>query len=134
MTGERTYAEVLDNLNGIGDWEWQPNGENLAIEVSPTTGNKIIHFINIVGGETLPSIPIDSHSFNPDFAWSPDSRFIAVGREVQVYEVATGQLVASVNIFGDVVLDWSRDGQYIAAGSTDGIVRIFDVSRIVSNN
>jgi WD40 repeat protein len=135
-TGERTRVESFENTVHMGTmqpWKWQPNGEYLAIELIAREGNTTIEFINIASDENLPTIELDTGN-NLEFVWSPDSQFIAVGNGVQIYEVATGELVASESVYGNVALDWSQDGQYIAAGGGDGIVRIFDVSRIVSNN
>jgi WD40 repeat protein len=71
-------------------------------------------------------------------ALSPDERYIAVGGSldtssnaevIRVHDFHNGEVVALLNGHTNVVnsLAFSRDGRYIASGSSDGTVRVWDV-------
>jgi WD40 repeat protein len=65
--------------------------------------------------------------------WSPDGTRIAVGYMsglAQVWEVATGQVVASFAGHSDIVQDlaWSPDSRRIVSGGDDYTVKIWDAS------
>jgi WD40 repeat protein len=67
------------------------------------------------------------------FAWSPDGRYFAFGRNdnsVQVWEVAGVVQVCAYRGHTDkvIALAWSPDGKRIASGSHDDTVQVWMVA------
>ncbi|MEK7328087.1 MAG: hypothetical protein AAB217_22825, partial [Chloroflexota bacterium] len=68
-------------------------------------------------------------------AWSPDGTLLATANTadfaVRVWDVTAQQVVATLTGHTDYVnaLAWSPDGQLLASGSSDGTVRLWQLSR-----
>jgi WD40 repeat protein len=72
------------------------------------------------------------------FAFSPDSRWIAIGGskpEVALYDVETGKLALDFENVGQRVLSiaFSPDGRKLATGSRDGTISVWDMAAAKRN-
>ena len=133
-------SQTLQSLYITGDnWidglQWSSDNRKLLFiksSMQETVGN----LLDVQSGEITEIALSDDLSYPVASTWHPDSQIFALGyrNNFTIYDAETGESIASFPLYQLKALDWSQDGQYIAAGGADGIVRIFDVSRIVSNN
>jgi WD40 repeat protein len=70
-------------------------------------------------------------------AWSPDSRFLAVGstgRELFVWNIEKGIPLAQLKGHKDIIdqLAWSPDGRHLASVARDGTLNIWELTELLS--
>ena len=67
-----------------------------------------------------------------DLAFAPDGKTIVSGgtNEIDIWSVEDGKLIASIDGHSDWVkcVDVSADGNFIAAGGNDGVIRIWNIT------
>nr|BBH86675.1 hypothetical protein KTC_14260 [Thermosporothrix sp. COM3] len=104
---------------------WGPHGMSTMIASASNDG--IIQVWSAKSGTLLQicqeTVPIQY------FAWSPDGRLIAsvAGTNVNIWDIKARKVLVSYPIkLQDVqVLDWSADGMYIVAASSDGAFQLW---------
>jgi WD40 repeat protein len=69
-------------------------------------------------------------------AWSPDSRFLAVGstgRELFVWNIEKGIPLAQLKGHKDIIdqLAWSPDGRHLASVARDGTLNIWELTELL---
>ena len=121
---------VYRSLPAVGALAWSPDGSILAVagwhEVLLHHGNTTGIVARLVGE----SPRIESLAFSPDGA----QLAVAGGApseygEVQIWNMSSRTLSRSIKTTGDAVygVSWSPDGQRVAIGCADKMVRVFSV-------
>jgi WD40 repeat protein len=86
-------------------------------------------------GEKLDHCFGDDRASTKSVAWSPDGSRLAGGsfspkikERVRIWDLASGSLVRALDEIPGIIggLAWSPDGRWLAAGFSDGMVRIWD--------
>jgi WD40 repeat protein len=120
---------------------WSPNGNYLA-----SGGNdKQIRIWDAITGNLI--LTYKGHdSTVSDITWSPDSSKIASAGEagdstIRIWDSATGKTLVILRNYRGVIpiflgagfttVDWSPDGEMIAAGDRDGKIYIWDTANIL---
>jgi WD40 repeat protein len=118
---------------------FSPDGTRFA--TASRDGTVIIH--DIAGGKVLLTIgePLknisdrvsDLSSWAYSLAWSPDSKYLAVGfpdGSVEIWDNIHGEKYRELkgHTGGIIDMDWSPDGRYIATDSGDRTVRLWEAS------
>ncbi len=115
MGGAATQLTTAASLNPLGV-NWSPDGKYITF---PTRDYGL--YMVEVESKKLTSVVKDKYQGIPNFAWSPDSKWIAViendvkqfGR-VKLYEVATGQSTQVTDgSFPDVDVAFDASGKYL---------------------
>jgi eukaryotic-like serine/threonine-protein kinase len=121
-TGSSTLRGGIAASNAVA---WSPDGQFLALGgpgsamlINPATAT-VIGYYGPHGGDSYAA------------AFSPDSNYLAVGRDdttVEIWDIATNTNVYTYsghtgNIF---TLAWSPDGKRIASGGADATVQVWD--------
>lgn len=100
---------------------WSPDGSKIAMNNGTILDAETL--------EELMRLPGDAASSRAS-SWSPDGRRIATafGKEIKIWDVATGQEVMTLATTGRVGrVSWSPDGRKIASGSAgEGRARIWN--------
>lgn len=102
---------------------WSPDGRHLAL--ADTTHPLIV----LDGRSGRTAFAATSTNGGHNVAWSPDSRYIAAIGDypnVQVWDVASGQVVKTFSGAGGNMLAWSPDGKDLACNAEG--VRVWDVA------
>jgi WD40 repeat protein len=74
---------------------------------------------------------LDGHaSFDNGVAYSPDGKTVVSAEPLQMWDVASGQVVRTLETHTDYVTDvaYSPDGKTLVSASYDGTLRIWDVA------
>ena len=114
--------------------KFSPDGQYLAS--LDTTSDSVIVWEIAQGKQCLrlPGIGMSGHSLRTVFCWSPDGRMLAEVRDfsnkvIRIWEVSTGSLRREFKGHeGSVLaLAFSPDSRYLASGSADTTVLIWDL-------
>ena len=119
---------------------FSPDGRSLAVEAYSGKGLRVALFDVVTERELARihsgSMDIGSGAFEPllefKFAFSPDSRFFAVGAAagdpIRLFEAKNGKELTHVELgWGFAGVLFSPDGRTLAAASNNGSVRLLDV-------
>jgi eukaryotic-like serine/threonine-protein kinase len=112
-----------ENTTLSPDSRVSPDGERIALGVSPAAGRYLIHVRRLDSPEL---VPLPGTERGTDTFWSPDSRsigFYADGR-VQRVDLAGGQPRTLCTIADVSFGDWNRDDVILLGGRRRGLVRV----------
>lgn len=116
----------LVDLHGdrVGRIVWSPDGSRMA---SSSASEAVIW--DVATNESLSRLTFQDSSTIWDIAWSGDARRLAVahGREIEIIDPTGAQLARLTGHTARVYsLAWSPDGRFLASGSGDNTIRIWD--------
>lgn len=126
-------VQMREPRSSSGTLAWSPDGRMIA-----TGGGRGADIWDAAKGELLASFQGHEHYVHA-VAWHPNNRWIAsnsVDRTVKVWDVISDDLIVTLDgglIHGDILgfagyadsLDWSPDGNRLAAAGDDNLVRIW---------
>lgn len=125
QTDDRIYILAVD---------WNADGSQIAaVGIRGGTDDGYIFVLDVTTGETLYRLETPYGGF-ATVAWSPDSRFIAVGgydQTVKLIDLQSGEMVATLVGHRWVVdsLDWNSDGtRLVSSSSGDQQVIVWDAT------
>jgi WD40 repeat protein len=103
------------------NYPYYSEDESASLELWDTTTHSLFKSLSFDAGIQLTSL-----------AFSPDSRFVAVGKadgEISIIDLQTFDVVATLSGHRGLVehLAFSLDGFYLVSSSTDGTVRFWGV-------
>jgi WD40 repeat protein len=105
---------------------WSPANDKLVtyLETTSSSDLNIARVWNIATSYVLCTIPMPRNFFHPSI-WSPDGSMIV--SDTVVYNSNTGYPLLSLSGSTLTSLAWSRDGNKLLSGHSDGFVRIHDI-------
>ncbi|MEK7785058.1 MAG: hypothetical protein AAB658_06470 [Chloroflexota bacterium] len=133
QAGQTGPTQLLDANTGAYPtaFAWSP--DESAVAVSYDGGS--IRIWAVQNGKPIADLPGTPPDRAYVLAWSPDGTLLATANTadfaVRVWDVTAQQVVATLTGHTDYVnaLAWSPDGQLLASGSSDGTVRLWQLSR-----
>jgi WD40 repeat protein len=124
----REVRSLTGHTNTVRSVAFSPDGRLLA----SGSDDRTIKLWEVATGREVRTLkdPLDVTSV----AFSPDGRLLASGSyTIKLWEVATGSLVRTLT--GHTHWVWSvafsPDGRLLASGSSDGTIRLWDISDLV---
>jgi WD40 repeat protein len=121
----RMYS--IDDLTGYRvSAALSPDGKYLA--VSPAnTGTRIYHLSDGSLYKTLPEAIVGGYA---PMAISDNNEYVALGdgKIIQIWRIADGRNAASLDVATDIYsLAFSHNGRYLASGTEDGLIQLWDL-------
>jgi WD40 repeat protein len=126
VASEKELFTLTGHLESISVIYFTPDGRVLM-----TANSKITKFWDVATGKEIINFFKPSELNLPLMAYSSDGKLLANnGKDgsIKLWEVATGQSIASIRGHADVVMDarFSRDGRLFATSSWDGTAKIWE--------
>lgn len=116
---------------------WSPDGHILAASMRPLSADipgTIAQWsaVDWQPRTTIFTLGIPTNAWETaNFAWSTDSRLLAIINNQRSVVIVTADTPAVVERFDDtapiLALNWSPDGRYLALGHADGSLTLFDL-------
>lgn len=122
--------KVLPSAVGSIGLTWSPDSQYLATGGRFLEGNDV-RVWNVATGENLYGFNTPDFAYVTDLSWSHTGQFLVIGSEwwggFRIVDT-TQRTYTTRLLYENVasVLGWSPDDRYIAAGSTDGNITIWD--------
>ncbi len=107
--------------------QFSPDSQNLILAIADN--DKDIRLCYPPDWQNYNTIPTKNVY---DLAFTPDGKTIITGgqNEIEIWSVENGKLIASIDGHSDWVkcVDVSADGNFIAAGGNDGVIRVWNIT------
>jgi WD40 repeat protein len=132
-----TYTQVVTVPEPIDSVAWSSDGRYLAGGYSTGLLTSRDPNVQIWDATTYESLAAYNHAFSVRaVAWSPDSDILASGdsgaeaSSVKLWNVSENRFIADLTGHTSLIntLAWSSKGDYLASGSWDNTVRLWEAS------
>jgi len=135
-TGNHIYT-YTGHSDAVFDVAWSPNGKRVA---SASNDGSVQIWDAFTGMHVISHLsPLSARLTHTPWnavAWSPDSKYIAIGGagDAIVLDSMTGNILGYYGHHGGSVhaLTWSPDGIYLAIGRDDTTVQVWNVATITN--
>lgn len=129
----KTGKELLSEVAGLNQFSIHPN----STAVLYLTRGQLVNYA-LPSGEKLWSRAIGPVESRAPIAISPQARWLAVGwggeRGVDVLDLQSQAVVSLRLASGVTALAWSREGHWLATGSDDGSIRVWNLRRVLGGD
>jgi WD40 repeat protein/class 3 adenylate cyclase/energy-coupling factor transporter ATP-binding protein EcfA2 len=125
-TGHLVMSWKSNGGNEPGGMAWSPDGHRLAVDPRDD------HSIQVVDVDSGRLVWERSNGFGWDVAWSPDGSMIVTGGStMEAWDAESGNHLFTIFPGAEVLdQDFGPDGGFLAGGSVDGTVHIWQIERL----
>jgi WD40 repeat protein len=113
-------------LFSVHSLAFSPDGGTLFVG----SNDLVVRLWDLAGGQEARTFTAEGRFLVDSVALSPDGRTLAAGisDRTVLWDVATGQVVGTLQGAGSASLAFSPDGQILASGAVVGVVKLWDVA------
>ena len=133
-----SQLQLWNGETGIPLLTYDFSDRDASIVWSPDSKKAVLSFFND-NNFTIKVLDISTREYlletnGGGFAWSPDSQIVAISdsNTINFWDINTGEIIETDPAPAYSTLAWSPDGTKLAVGASDGTIRIWDVSDLVS--